>query len=251
MHDSIIEKNLAVLRAQTLGDPAVCVAVLDGPVDLSHPCFAGARLSVVETVVPNAAGDDGASRHGTHVASVVFGLAPGCRGLIVPVFSPGESLGCPQLELARAIEQACDHGAQVINVSAGELTEHGIPDAFLQAALQRCARDGVLIVAAAGNDGCACLHVPAAVDSVLAVGALDGSGRPLASSNWAASYRSHGILAAGEDVPGALPGGGLTVRTGTSFAAAVVSGVAALLLSLQRQRGQEPDPRRVRAALLA
>ncbi len=259
MRNSLVVKGLDTLRQQTSGEPAICVAVLDGPVDLTHPCFVGARLDEIETVVANAAGHDIATSHGTHVASVIFGqpgteitgISPGCRGLIVPVLAAGESLGCSQLELARAIELACDHGAHVMNISAGELTDHGIPDVILQAALQRCAREGVLIVAAAGNNGCACLHIPAAVASVLAVGAMDAQGRPLSCSNWGEAYRSHGLLAAGQDILGAALGGGSTVRTGTSFAAAVVSGAAALLLSLQLRHGNEPDPLKVQAALLA
>ena len=64
-----------------------------------------------------------------------------------------------------------------------------------------CEDNNVLVVAAAGNDGCACLHVPAAVPSVLAVGA---DGKPLETSNWGEAYRSNGILAPyriGESVP--------------------------------------------------
>jgi hypothetical protein len=54
------------------GDGRITVAVLDGPVDLQHPCFAGARLTELQTL---AAGNGGgrALAHGTHVASVIFG----------------------------------------------------------------------------------------------------------------------------------------------------------------------------------
>src|SRR5262249_25561494 len=100
------------------------------------------------------------------------------------------------------------------------------------------------------NDGCACPHVPAALAPVLAVGAMDAHGRPLDFSNWGGPYQGHGLLAPGEDLRGARPGGGTALGTGTSCATAVVSGVAALLLSLQHQRGQVPDPALVRRALL-
>ena len=49
-------------------------------------------------------------------------------------------------------------------------------DPLLADVVRQCARQGVLIVAAAGNEGCACLHVPAALESVLAVGAMDAAG---------------------------------------------------------------------------
>ena len=63
--------GLQELWTETTGDARICVAVLDGPVDLAHSCFAGAAIEEVETLVPCVAGDDLASRHGTHVASVI------------------------------------------------------------------------------------------------------------------------------------------------------------------------------------
>ena len=238
------------------GDPAVTVAVLDGPVDTSHPCFAGARLELAEIFAQ--AGGGAATAHGTHVASQLFGqpgsamegLAPDCRGLIVPVFG-GAQPACSQLDLARAILIAVDRGADIINVSSGQPSDDGEPDPVLAQAIETCGRRNVLIVAAAGNDGCACLHVPAAARTVLAAGAMDAEGRPLPSSNFGPAYRSQGLLAPGHDMPGAVPGGGVTRRSGTSYAAPAVSGVAALLVGLQRRLGKTPDPHGVRRALLA
>jgi subtilisin family serine protease len=105
-------------------------------------------------------------------------------------------------------------------------------------------------VSAAGNDGCDCLHVPAALSSVLAVGAMDSQGKPSDFSNWGTAYQSKGLLAPGENILGAKPGGGTDRLNGTSFAAPIVSGVAALLLSLQVQRGKPPDPHGIRKLLL-
>ncbi|MFI0846079.1 PatA/PatG family cyanobactin maturation protease [Mesorhizobium sp. IMUNJ 23232] len=227
--------------------------------DLDHPCFAGALLSVVETQAGNA-GDGAALAHGTHVASIIFGqpaspvagIAPRCSGLIVPIFSARDSggLGCSQLDLARAIMLSLEHGAHIINISGGQLTPSGEPDLLLASAIETCARRNVLIVAAAGNDGCACLHVPAAAPSVLAVGAMDAEGMPLESSNWGLAYRDKGILAPGMDVLGAAPGGGTVRRSGTSFATPFVSGLAGVLAGLQLARGRPPDPHAIRAALL-
>jgi len=108
----------------------------------------------------------------------------------------------------------------------------------------------VLIVAAAGNDGCDCLHVPAALESVLAVGAMNASGEPLDFSNWGSKYRIQGLLAPGEQIVGAGPAGSVVARTGTSYATPIVSGIAALLLSLLRKRGQRPRTALVRDALV-
>jgi len=239
------------------GDPAITVAVLDGPVDVTHGCFRGAYLRSLETIASATAADGGASAHGTHVASLIFGqpgslvegLAPRCRGLIVPVFGD-DSLRCSQLELARAILLAIENGAHVINISGGELATSGEPHPILAQAIQSCIRQNVLIVAAAGNDGCDCLHIPAAVDSVMAVGAMDEQGRPLPSSNWGSAYRGQGILAPGSNIQGATLQGGIALKSGTSFAAPLVFGFAALLLCHQIKHGSPPDPRAVREALL-
>lgn len=250
-----VDKNLELFQSR--GDPRICVAVLDGPVDVTHDCFRGASLSSLETTADADVTRGRATMHGTHVASLIFGqqgssmegLAPLCRGLIVPIFGE-ESLSCSQLDLARAILLAVENGAHVINISGGQLAQSSQPLPILAGAIESCVERNVLIVAAAGNDGCECLHIPAAVTSVLAVGAMDRTGRPLPSSNWAGVYRGHGILAPGSDILGATAEGGVTERSGTSFAAPLVSGVAALLLGIQIKQGMPPNPRAVREALL-
>ena len=70
--------GLRPLQDVTLGDSRVCIAVLDGPVDLSHPCFAGADLTTIDTLVPNTPGSGPMAMHGTHVASLIFGQ-PGAQ----------------------------------------------------------------------------------------------------------------------------------------------------------------------------
>jgi cyanobactin maturation PatA/PatG family protease len=195
--------------------------------------------------------------HGTHIASIIYGqpgsdvegLAPRCSGLVIPVFSE-DRRSVSQLDLARAIELAVDNGAQIINISGGQLTDAGEADAWLQNAIRLCGRRNVLVVAAAGNDGCECLHVPAALPMVLAVGALDRRDRPLNFSNWGGAYRTGGLMAPGQNILGAKPGGGVTRRSGTSFAAPIVTAAAALLLSHQADRGETPDPHLIRRLLL-
>lgn len=251
-------KGLTALWNETLGDPEICIAVLDGPVDGKHSCFHGASLTRLPTLVTDPAGSGEMSAHGTHVASIIFGqpggpvrgVSPHCRGLIVPVFPDGNTGRLAQLDLARAIEQAVQEGAHVINISGGERSLTGEPDHLLARAIQLCEDRRVLITAAAGNDGCECLHIPASVGSVLAVGAMDKDGRPLAMSNWGEGYLQKGVLTLGENILGAVPGGGTALRTGTSFAAPIVSGVAALLLSIQRRGGKKLDPLAVGEAIL-
>jgi cyanobactin maturation PatA/PatG family protease len=254
--------DLDFLWAETTGDSQIVVAVLDGPVDLSHPCFHGADLCILQSLVSGVPNTGAAARHGTHVASILFGghdtsvrgVAPMCRGLVVPVFDDTDQdsiAPCSQLDLARAIMQAVDSGAHIINISAGQSEPSGEPHALLAQAIQVCRDRNVLIIAPTGNDGCDCLHVPAAVPSVLAVGAMDLNGVPLDTSNWGSVYGSNGVLAPGLRVKGAVPGGKATTEAdGTSCATALVSGVAALLLSLQLKSGQGPDPMAVKSTIL-
>jgi hypothetical protein len=249
------------LWEETLGDPRITIAVLDGPIDLSHPCFNGAQLTQIESLAPMLAASDAATEHGTHIASVLFGhpgtplhgIAPFCRGISIPIFSAGEDRpfnGCSQIDLARALGLAVQHGADLINVSGGELSPTGQAHPLLENAIEECRKAGVLIVAAAGNQGCACLHIPASINSVLAVGGMDAAGRPLDFSNWGSAYVQQGILAPAADIPGALPGGGIVKHSGTSYATPIVTGIAALLLSLQRKQGRKSDPALVRQAIL-
>lgn len=243
--------------AELLGAAEVCIAVLDGPVDLSHPCFAGADLTRIDTLVQDPPGHGPMSLHGTHVTSLLFGqpgstltgLAPRCRGLLLPIFRDA-GRGAPQLDLARAIERAVEEGAHIINISGGERASDGLADSMLERALRLCEDNGVLVVAAVGNDGCDCLQVPASVPSVLAVGAAGLDGRPLEVNNWGSAYRANGVLAPGQDIEGASPGGGRHKLTGSSFATPLVSGVAALLLAAQLQQGQQADPRGAGQAIL-
>ena len=250
--------GLAELRRRTNGEPEVIVAVLDGPVDRDHGAFAHTRfVDPRNAEMPLSRPQDFTSAHGTIVASILFGdgsgidgIAPGVTAMPIALFDRDRQR-VPQLAIARAITDAVDAGAHIINLSAGQYTDVGEADDWLTNAVKLCEARGVLLVAAAGNDGCDCLHVPAALSTVLAVGALDSEGHPKEFSNWGPAYAHNGILAPGEDILGALPGGGLTRSSGTSIAAPIVSGIAALLVSLQLLDGKSADPLAVRDALLA
>lgn len=243
--------DLGLLQKDSLGSEEVVIAILDGPVALDHPALRGAALRSLDTLAQGPAGRGPMSRHGTHVTSLIFGqpgspvhgVAPRCRGLIAPVFSEEQRHRLPQLDLARAIEQSVEAGAHVINVSGGERSPTREPEGPLRHALELCADRNILVVAAGGNDGCECLHVPAAFPTVLAVGASGRNGEPLMTSNWGEPYRSNGVLAPGEGIEGAVPGGGTQEMTGSSFATPLVTGVVALLLGYQLRRQAPVDPR--------
>lgn len=241
------------------GAAEILIGVVDGLPDLDHPCLRSAAIEILESMIPPDAG--GADLHGTGICSLLFGsgdpilgLVPDCSGLVLPLFlrkgTDPAIRPVSQLDLARAITFALERGVSIINVSAGQKSVTTEPEAHLEQALRHCAEQRVLLTAAAGNDGCACINLPAGVEFVLAVGALDGRGRPLEVSNWGETYRRNGLLAPGGDLPVALPGGGMSTASGTSFATAVVTGVAALLLSVARREGYRIDPLDVRQILI-
>ncbi|MEM7586595.1 MAG: PatA/PatG family cyanobactin maturation protease, partial [Acidobacteriota bacterium] len=150
-----------------------------------------------------------------------------------------------------ALDRAVELGARVINISGGErIASRQAIHPQLASAVDRCVAQGVLVIAAAGNDGCDCQQAPAALPGVLPVGAEDAHGRPVAFSNWGAPYRQRGLLARGLDLVGAAAAGGTARRDGTSFATALVSGTAALLASYLVQREAAVDGDRVRRILI-
>ena len=213
--------GLDALWRRTTGDPAVCIAALDGPVDLSHPCFQGVSVRTLDHFGRSAASrpQGPAMRHGTMVGSVLFGshrsnlpgVAPSCRALWIPIFEDGADgriRPCSQLDLARAIDLALEAGADVINISGGQVQSAGAIQLHLAKSIEACLRKGALIVASAGNDGCGALHSPAAYPAALAVGARGSAGDPLEWSNWGGSQSNQGILAPGVGIPAAIPGGG-------------------------------------------
>jgi len=233
----------------TRGSTDVTIAVLDGPVDESSVAASGVR--------PN-----GLIDHGTHVCSIIAGsrdasapgIAPGCTILSVPIFDAEDGQGggqvCTQENLAGGIHAALDRGANIINISASQQGDLLSLSNELRTALEEAAKRDVLVVAAAGNQGCACDTIPASVTGVLAVGAHADDGTPLLSSNWGPNHRAQGLVAPGADIPGACVGGGLCRATGTSFATATVSGVAGLLMSLDVSNGLKPSGERTRKIIL-
>jgi subtilisin family serine protease len=251
---------VAPLWIHSRGDAHVQIAILDGPVNRAAISLRQARLRTLELPNPTVRSDR-ASSHGTCMAGVILGessqgavgIAPQCSGLLIPVFDPDRAsvdAPCSQSDLATAIDRARQEGAHVINVSGGAFIADRRADAALAGAVKACESDGVLIVAAVGNQGCCCAQVPAALPTVLAVGATDALGQVLQLSNWGDVYINHGLVAPGERIPADRGDGIIELGTGTSDAAAFTSGIAALLLSIQRQTRGDLDPLRIREILL-
>ncbi len=165
--------------------------------------------------------------HGTAVASQIlggkqqFGTAPGARVLSARVVSDAGDGSA--FAVAEGILWAAERGAKVINLSLSTRGDSPV----LRAAI-RSARDaGVVVVAAAGNEGVDSVSYPAAYGGVVAVGAVDARGRHLFFSNRGAVD----LVAPGIGLPAMGMDGELREVSGTSVAAPLVAGAAAALLS--------------------
>jgi subtilisin family serine protease len=205
----------------------VLVAVIDSEIDGKHPELAGTVVDEFDAI----GNHDKPHVHGTGMAGAIaahrrlIGIAPGVHLLAIHAFSSNgtDSAQATSDHILMGIDWAIRKGAQVINMSFA-----GPDDPMLQLALQKAHDKGVVLIAAAGNQGprSAPLY-PAADPNVIAVTATDAKDQLLAQANQG-SYVA--VAAPGVDILEPAPNGGFQVTTGTSVAAAHVSGIAALLL---------------------
>ncbi len=218
------------------------VAVLDTGVDRTAPDLAGVVVTQGgRSFVPGSPDPfRDPEGHGTHVAGIIAatsGNGVGGSGVadarILPVTIADADGRTSTSALVRGVRYAAARGARVINISFGG---RGF-SALEQRAIDDATRQGALVVAAVGNSGgrSGGPDYPGAYRQVLAVGALGADGRALGISERGDQVA---IAAPGQDVastpPRSLPGvaaQGLVTRTGTSMAAAIVTGAAARLMA--------------------
>jgi subtilisin family serine protease len=207
----------------------VVVAVIDSAVDKAHPDLAGAIVQSFDVVGDK---DAQADFHGTAVAGIirshglVEGVAPMAKIMSVRAFHTNRGAAMPETTTARllaAVDVAVDKGARVLNMSFV-----GGRDRQLHEALQEAYRRGVVLVASAGNGGPqAAPAYPAAYPEVIAVTAIDEGDNRYEHANRGGYIV---IAAPGVDILAPVEGGKHELVSGTSFATAYVSGIAALLL---------------------
>jgi subtilisin family serine protease len=220
----------------------VTVAVIDSLVDTSHPDLAGSVVGQFDAVTATDTPDE----HGTGMTGAIaghrrlLGVAPHARILAIHAFTPDAKH--PQQATTQSIVAGIDwaiaRGAKVINMSFA-----GPYDPMLQMALKKAHEKNVVLVAAAGNMGPQSKPLyPAADENVIAVTAVDEKDALLPQAN----QGPHVALAApGVNVWEATPQASYNFTTGTSVAAAHVSGVAALIL----ERNPSIDPAALEDAL--
>jgi membrane-anchored mycosin MYCP len=218
----------------------VIVAVIDSGVSNSHPTLTGQVLPGIDLVSPDGDGTCDEAGHGTLIAGIIagrvtpasgfHGIAPDAKILPIRVLASRDRSFDEDLpnRIADAIRLATDRGAGVINLS---LTTAPVP--ALADAVKYAIAHNVIVVAAAGNEGGQTDQpaYPAAFDGVIAVAGVDENGDHVQTST-PGDYVD--IAAPGKNIAGpAAQGGGyqLEPEGGTSFAAAYISGVAALVQS--------------------
>ena len=166
--DPLALVKLIALMERTSGRPEVKIGVIDGPVLTRHPDLTGGRLREI----PGTDGggctraDSMACLHGTFITGILAAkrsspapaICPDCTVLIRPIFAESTwgSEHMPSAtprELAAAMIECLDAGARVINLSLALEEPSTAEDEALQAAIAQAVRRGVIVVAAAGNQG--------------------------------------------------------------------------------------------------
>jgi hypothetical protein len=221
----------------------VLVAVIDSEIDAKHPDLDGTIVKSFDAL----GGDAKPHAHGTSMAGAIaahgklLGIAPGAQVLAIHAFddTPGAARGS-SFVIYKGLQWAADNGARVVNMSFA-----GPADPTLQRMLAAAYDKGIVLVAAAGNAGPKSDPLyPAADPNVIAVTATDSDDHLFQMAN---RGRHIAVAAPGVDIFALAPGDEYVFTTGTSIAAAHVSGIVALLL----EHKPSLKPGEIRAALTA
>lgn len=207
------------------------VAIIDTGIDAAHSDLTG-EVTSGYNFVNNSTNTNDDNGHGTHVAGIIAGetnnsngvASIGFNGLLMPVKVLDSSGTGTYGAVADGIVFAADHGARIINMSLGGSSA----SQTLQDAVNYAEQKGVIVVAAAGNNGNTAAVYPADYAGVIAVSATTDTDT-LASFS---SYGSHIFLSApGVDITSTYNNGGYATMSGTSMAAPEVAGLISLALA--------------------
>ena len=227
------------------GDPSVVIAILDTGVDHEHPdlqecIIPGWNFDVFSSAYNTSNADDD-SGHGTHVAGIAAALTDNYTGIssvafeasILPVKVLDAEGNGYYSAVASGIIWAADHGAKVINLSLGGTSV----SSTLQDAVNYANIVGALVIAAAGNSGDNTIYYPAGCENAMAIGATDQSDQIALFSSYGAIVS---VVAPGMNILSTFwnadEGSTYVEASGTSQAAPMVSGLAALLFSQDLSR---------------
>jgi subtilisin family serine protease len=220
----------------------ILIAVIDSGIDSTHPELVGMIADSFDAI----GSGDTVHAHGTAVAGAIVagarlkGAAPAARILAVRAFgAQRESQQGTTFSILKGLDWATAREARIINMSFA-----GPRDPAMLRALATARGRGIILVAAAGNSGPASRPLyPAADASTIAVTATDENDDLYHAANRGPHIA---VAAPGVDVLLPAPGGEYRMTSGTSFAAAEVSGAIALML----ERKRDLDPASVRRILM-
>jgi hypothetical protein len=221
----------------------VLIAVIDSEIDAKHPDLGGTVTKGFDAL----GGGETPHLHGTEMAGAIgahgklLGIAPNAQILAAHAFddSAGIAKGT-SFAIDKSLQWATDNGARIVNMSFA-----GPADPTLRRLLAAANAKGIVLIAAAGNAGPQSEPLyPAADPNVIAVTATDSDDHVFKMAN---RGRHIAVAAPGVDIIALAPGGSYELATGTSIAAAHVSGIAALLL----ERKSSLTPSDVRGILIA
>ena len=210
----------------------VRIGIIDTAIEPQHPSLAGAAIETFDAMPKQAIVQ---RRHGTAIAgliggrAVVTGPAPMAELLLARAFDgPTPSATTSDAyAIVSALDWMAERKAQIVNLSFA-----GVPNVLLRQALAAAQKRGMILVAAAGNGGPRARPAyPAAYPTTVAVTATNADREIYQSAN-RGDYVF--VAAPGVDLLVPTPGGNYDVVSGTSFAAAIVSGLAALRLERGR-----------------
>jgi subtilisin family serine protease len=238
--------KLTALMERTSGSAEVKIGLIDGPVAVKHPDLAGEHLREIpgNNRATCAQANSAACLHGTFVAGILSAkrnslapaICPNCTLLLRPIFAETNSgrehmPSATPLELATAIIDCIGAGARVINLSLGLSQPSTKGEQALEEALNQAVGRGVIVVAAAGNQGTLGSSAITRHPWVIPVVACDLRGRPMNESNLGSSIGRRGLSAPGDSITSLGSEGQPYTFGGTSVAVPFVTGAIALLWS--------------------
>ena len=222
-------------RARTISrGKGVVIGMVDTPVDRFHPSLRGSNIEQHIIVDPKTTES---KFHGTSIAGVLvsqhhqIGVAPDAKLLSVSAFSsrPGHpnALRGKSSDIVKAIAYCIERKVDILNLSFT-----GGRDNFVETIVREAVRRGITVVAAGGNQGRTNSSVyPAVIGGVVGVTAVDRLKRRYPKAD---KGRFIDIAAPGVNVLTLAPGGRFQKSTGTSMAAAHLSGIMALMKEYRR-----------------
>ena len=238
--------RLTPLMKLTSGIADVSIGLVDGPVVMNHPALASQHVREISENGNSACTqiNSVACMHGTFIAGILSArrgssapaICPGCTVLMRPIFAEAIT-GHAQLpsatpeELAAAVIECIVAGARCINLSLALAHPSSKGERELQQVLDYAAKRGVIIVAAAGNQGTLGSSAITRHSWVIPVVACDLRGRPMNESNLGSSIGRWGLSAPGDRITSLGSDGQSSTFGGTSVAVPFVTGAIALLWS--------------------